>query len=74
MVWDEAGDTSEDYNRYSKRGLLAAVIPPVVMYWLDAPAGEESLDAIIQRTLNQQFGIAIMKEQHPTTIPYRASP
>ena len=27
MVWDEAGDTSEDYNRYSKRGLLAAVIP-----------------------------------------------
>ena len=34
MVWDEAGDTSEDYNRYSKRGLLAAVIPPIIMYWL----------------------------------------
>ena len=31
MVWDEAGDTSEDYNRYSKRGLLAAVIPPIIM-------------------------------------------
>ena len=29
MVWTAAGDTSEDYNRYSKRGLLAGVIPLV---------------------------------------------
>lgn len=56
MVWDAAGDTSDDYNRYSKRGLLAAVIPPIVMYWLDAPAGED-LDAYINRRLKLASGI-----------------
>ncbi|WP_291079181.1 COQ9 family protein [Hyphomonas sp.] len=56
MVWDAAGDTSDDYNRYSKRGLLAAVIPPIVMYWLDAPDGED-LDAYIDRRLKLASGI-----------------
>ena len=56
MVWDEAGDTSEDYNRYSKRGLLAAVIPPIVMYWLDQPS-DEQLDTYIDRRLSLASGI-----------------
>jgi ubiquinone biosynthesis protein COQ9 len=56
MVWDEAGDTSEDYNRYSKRGLLAAVIPPIIMYWLDQPS-DEALDTYIDRRLSLASGI-----------------
>ena len=56
MVWDEAGDTSEDYNRYSKRGLLAAVIPPIIMYWLDQPS-DEQLDTYIDRRLSLASGI-----------------
>ena len=56
MVWEEAGDTAEDYNRYSKRGLLAAVIPPIVMYWLDQPS-DEDLDAYIDRRLKLASGI-----------------
>ncbi len=56
MVWEEAGDTSEDYNRYSKRGLLAAVIPPIVMYWLDQPS-DEQLDTYIDRRLSLASGI-----------------
>ena len=56
MVWDEAGDTSEDDNRYSKRGLLAAVIPPIIMYWLDQPS-DEQLDTYIDRRLSLASGI-----------------
>ena len=56
MVWEEAGDISEDYNRYSKRGLLAAVIPPIILYWLDQPT-EEELEAYIDRRLSLASGI-----------------
>ena len=37
-IWDAAGDTAADYNRYTKRGLLSAVIPQIVTYWLEAPS------------------------------------
>lgn len=37
-IWDAAGDTAEDYNRYTKRGLLSAVIPSAVNFWLDEPS------------------------------------
>ena len=56
MVWTAAGDTATDYNRYSKRGLLAAVIPGIVMYWLDAPDAAD-LDAYISRRLQQASGL-----------------
>lgn len=55
MVWTAAGDTATDYNRYSKRGLLAAIIPGIVMYWLDGPAPAD-LDAYISRRLKQASG------------------
>jgi ubiquinone biosynthesis protein COQ9 len=56
MVWSAAGDVATDYNRYSKRGLLTAVIPTVVMYWLDGPE-EDDLDAFIMRRLTRVSGI-----------------
>ncbi|MFN4226010.1 MAG: COQ9 family protein [Hyphomonas sp.] len=56
MVWIAAGDRSEDYNHYSKRGLLAAVIPAIVLYWADNPAPED-LDAFITRRLANVSGI-----------------
>jgi ubiquinone biosynthesis protein COQ9 len=56
MVWTAAGDTATDYNRYSKRGLLAAVIPGIVMYWLDGP-DEADLQAYISRRLQQASGL-----------------
>lgn len=34
-VWDWAGDESQDYNRYTKRGLLSAIIVPTTLVWLD---------------------------------------
>jgi ubiquinone biosynthesis protein COQ9 len=34
-IWHAAGDTSVDFNFYTKRGLLAAVYSGTVLYWLD---------------------------------------
>jgi ubiquinone biosynthesis protein COQ9 len=56
FVWEAAGDTAEDYNRYSKRGLLTAILPPIVMYWLDNPA-EEDLAEYVSRRLAQASGV-----------------
>lgn len=56
MIWEAAGDTATDYNRYSKRGLLAAALAPIVMYWLDNPS-DEDLEAYIARRLAQASGM-----------------
>jgi ubiquinone biosynthesis protein COQ9 len=34
-IWHAAGDTSTDWNFYSKRGLLAGVFSSTVLYWLN---------------------------------------
>ncbi|MEM7768112.1 MAG: COQ9 family protein [Pseudomonadota bacterium] len=49
-VWTGIGDTADDYNRYSKRGLLAATIAPIILYWLREP-GPDDLDAFIMARL-----------------------
>jgi ubiquinone biosynthesis protein COQ9 len=56
MIWSAAGDASEDYNRYSKRGLLAAVLPAIVLYWADHPAPED-LEGFVSRRLANASGI-----------------
>jgi ubiquinone biosynthesis protein COQ9 len=39
-IWTALGDTSRDFNWYSKRATLSAVYGSVVLYWL----GDDSLD------------------------------
>jgi ubiquinone biosynthesis protein COQ9 len=56
MIGTAAGDASEDYNRYSKRGLLAAVLPAIVLYWADHPAPED-LEGFVSRRLANASGI-----------------
>lgn len=56
MIWTAAGDTATDYNRYSKRGLLAGVLPGIVLYWVDRPDPED-LEAFIDRRLAQASGV-----------------
>jgi ubiquinone biosynthesis protein COQ9 len=34
VIWIEAGDTATDYNRYTKRGLLALVFATTLIFWL----------------------------------------
>lgn len=59
MIWTAAGDKSEDYNRYSKRGLLASVLPAIVLYWADNPSPED-LDSFIERRLAHASGLGRM--------------
>lgn len=40
-IWTALGDTSEDYNWYSKRATLSAVYSSTVLFWL----GDDSLGA-----------------------------
>ncbi len=55
-IWSGIGDTSTDYNRYTKRAILAAVIPSLVMYWLDEE-DPEKLDIYITRRLTRAMKI-----------------
>lgn len=50
-IWLAAGDTAEDYNRETKRALLSATLPTIVLYWLDNDYTEQELDAFIQSRL-----------------------
>lgn len=34
-IWDWAGDTATDYNRYTKRGLLSGILVSTTLVWLD---------------------------------------
>ena len=47
-IWTGIGDTSTDYNKYSKRGILAAALPPIVYAWIDGAEGEDLDDVILK--------------------------
>lgn len=34
-IWDWAGDTATDYNRYTKRGLLSGILVSTTLAWLN---------------------------------------
>lgn len=46
IIWQAAGDTATDYNRYTKRFLLSGVITATILYWL----GDDSEDHADTRT------------------------
>ena len=49
-MWCAAGDTSTDYNFYSKRALLAGVYSATLLYWLnDKSEGYEATWAFLER-------------------------
>ena len=49
-MWYAAGDTSTDYNFYSKRALLAGVYSATLLYWLnDKSEGYEAPWAFLER-------------------------
>lgn len=62
-IWYAVGDTSSDWNYYSKRALLAAALSATLLYWLSDEGNEESdypeTWAFLDRRLNgivQTFG------------------
>ncbi|MEM9145654.1 MAG: COQ9 family protein [Pseudomonadota bacterium] len=41
IIWTACGDTADDYNWYTKRGILASVYSATVLFWL----GDESAES-----------------------------
>jgi ubiquinone biosynthesis protein COQ9 len=55
-IWEAAGDTATDYNRQTKRALLSAVIPPIVLHWLHND-DRETLERFIERRLQRAMKV-----------------
>ena len=55
-IWTGIGDASTDYNKYSKRGILAATLPSIVLSWADGTDGD-ALDALIEKHLTRAMKI-----------------
>jgi ubiquinone biosynthesis protein COQ9 len=65
-IWRAAGDTSTDFNFYSKRGLLAGVYAATTFYWLDdrSPNAEATV-AFLDRRLAEVLAIPRLKDRLP---------
>ncbi|MGI3169372.1 COQ9 family protein [Pseudooceanicola sp. C21-150M6] len=50
-IWTTLGDTSDDYNWYTKRALLSGVIGSTLLFWLgdDSPGNDATWDFLDRR-------------------------
>lgn len=69
-LWKRAGDTSTDYNHYTKRILLSGVITSTTLYWLnDSSKGNEKTWEFLARRIDnvlkvgQKLGGILKKKQ-----------
>ena len=61
-IWKWAGDTSKDYNHYTKRGLLSSLMVGTTLVWLDDMSEDKAItEAFLDRRLENimEFGRAI---------------
>ena len=73
MIWELCGDTSTDFNFYTKRMLLAAVYKATLLYWLNdeteaCQATSDFLDRRIGAVMKLGKGISFLKEMKPNEI------
>ena len=58
MIWDMAGDTATDYNRYTKRLLLSGVLTATTLYWLgDTSPDHTDTRAFLARRIDDALKI-----------------
>ncbi|MCB1537964.1 MAG: COQ9 family protein [Rhodospirillales bacterium] len=51
-IWNWAGDTATDYNRYTKRALLSGVMASTVLFWLsDDSPGMAATHGFLERRI-----------------------
>ncbi len=63
-IWQALGDTSEDYNWYTKRATLSGVYGSTVLYWLgDESVGSEATWAFLDRRIEDVMQIEKIKAQ-----------
>lgn len=72
-IWYYAGDTSTDYNFYTKRGLLAWVYSTTFLYWLrDRSEGFEATWAFLERRISEILSLPKLPQKIAQTIfPWR---
>lgn len=62
-LWYGAGDSSTDFNFYTKRGLLAGVYAATTLYWLDDRSeGTAATEEFLQRRLAEVLAIPRLKD------------
>lgn len=73
IIWQAAGDNSTDYNFYTKRLLLGAVIKTTTFYWLnDETSGSVATWGFLERRLAEVVragkAISLAREWTPTEV------
>lgn len=58
IIWQAAGDTATDYNRYTKRLLLSGVLSATILFWLgdDSPQHQDTR-AFLARRIDEALKI-----------------
>lgn len=56
-IWNWAGDEAQDYNRYTKRGLLSSLMVGTTLVWIDNPDDREKTDAFLDRRIENIMAI-----------------
>lgn len=64
VIWNAAGDTSEDINWYTKRTTLSGVYSSTVLYWLgDQSEGHSNTWAFLDRRIDDVMRFEKLKAQ-----------
>lgn len=63
-IWDALGDTSDDYNWYTKRASLSGVISSTLLYWLgDQSEGQQASWDFLDRRIDNVMQVEKLKAQ-----------
>ena len=77
-IWDTLGDTSTDYNWYTKRATLSGVYSSTVIFWLgDTSEGNAATWSFLERRIDDVMQIEKVKAQvrkSPTLSKLMAGP
>lgn len=69
-IWQWAGDTATDYNRYTKRGLLSSILMGTTLVWLDDKSEDRSVtEAFLTRRIENVMEIGKAIGTIRTSIP-----
>jgi ubiquinone biosynthesis protein COQ9 len=69
-IWYAAGDTSVDFNFYTKRATLAAVYSSTLLYWLNDPSlGSEATWSFLDRRIDDVMKIEKLKARAKSWRP-----
>lgn len=64
QIWEALGDSSEDFNWYTKRATLSGVYTSTVLFWLgDTSDGHEATWAFLDRRIDNVMQIEKLKAQ-----------